>query len=488
MNRAAARSLIEVAGPRRLAEEALFCPFLQAKRAIREPVCGAPSLARNSSSGFMPESVKPDNRDDRLIGGTMKNIYRRTVMKQLAMGAFYAGLGIASLGVGSASAQQKAADTSPVRIGVLTDMSGLFADISGPGAVVAVKMAVDDFGGKVLGRPIEVISADHQNKADVGVAVAREWIDEKKVVMLADLMNSAVALGVMELAKAKDRIAIVNGASTSVITNEKCTPNSIHYTWDTYALARGTANAVVRRGKKKWAILEADYAYGHQLANDSRRFVEQVGGAVVSEIKHPINTSDFSSFLLQAQSSGADVIALANGGADTINSIKSAAEFGIGRDGKQQVVGLAINLNDTKALGLNSAQGLLLTEAFYWDRNDETRAWSKRFMEKFGKMPTSTQAGDYSSTMHYLKAVAAAGTLDAQTVMAKMREMPINDMMTKNGKLREDGRVIRDMYLAKVKSPEQSKEPWDYLDIVKTVKGEDAFRPVSESKCPLLRK
>jgi branched-chain amino acid transport system substrate-binding protein len=293
---------------------------------------------------------------------------------------------------------------------------------------------------------------------------------------------------VMELAKSKNRIAIVNGASTSVITNEKCTPNSIHYTWDTYALARGTANAVVRRGKKKWAILEADYAYGHQLANDSRRFVEQAGGTVVSEIKHPTNTSDFSSFLLQAQSSGADVIALANGGADTINSIKSAAEFGIGRSDKQQVVGLAINLNDTKALGLNAAQGLLLTEAFYWDLNDETRAWSKRFMEKFGKMPTSTQAGDYSSTMHYLKAVAAAGTLDAQTVMAKMREMPISDFFTHDGHIRIDGRMVHDMYLAEVKKPSESKGPWDFYKILETIPGDQAFRPLSESACPVVKK
>ena len=418
----------------------------------------------------------------------MKNVYRRTVMKRLATAAFYAGLGLAILAVGSVSAQQKVADTSPVRIGVLTDMSGLFADISGPGALVAVNMAVDDFGGKVLGRPIEVISADHQNKADIGVALSREWIDEKNVVMLADLMNSAVALGVMELAKSKNRIAIVNGASTSAITNEKCTPNSVHYTWDTYALARGTANGVVRRGKKKWAILEADYAYGHQLANDSRRFVEQAGGAVVSEIKHPINTSDFSSFLLQAQNSGADVIALANGGADTINSIRSAAEFGIGRSGNQQVVGLAINLNDTKALGLNAAQGLLLTEAFYWDRNDETRAWSKRFLEKFGKMPTSTQAGDYSSTMHYLKAVAAAGTLDAQTVMAKMREMPINDFFAREGHIRVDGRMVHDMYLAEVKKPSESNGPWDFYNILETIPADQAFRPLSESGCPLVKK
>ncbi|MBB1090764.1 ABC transporter substrate-binding protein [Rhodopseudomonas palustris] len=427
----------------------------------------------------------------------MMGTYRMAVIGRLTTAAFWAGLGVASLGVASlgvaslgigGAAAQQSADTSPVRIGVLTDMSGLFADISGHGAVIAVKMAVDDFGGKVLGRPIEVLSADHQNKADVGLSLARAWIDEKNVVMLADLMNSSVALGVMELTRNKDRIAIVNGASTSVITNEKCTPNSIHYTWDTYALARGTANAVVNRGKKKWALLEADFAYGHQLANDSRRFVEAAGGAVVSEIKHPINTSDFSSFLLQAQSSGADVIALANGGADTINSIKSAAEFGIGRGGKQQVVGLAINLNDTKALGLDAAQGLLLTEAFYWDRNDETRAWSKRFQEKFGKMPTSTQAGDYSSTMHYLKAVAAAGTLDAQTVMAKMRDTPVDDFFAKGGKIRIDGRMVHDMYLAEVKKPSESKGPWDFYNILATIPGDQAFRPLSESACPLVKK
>ncbi len=407
------------------------------------------------------------------------------ITRRAAALALGAALGLAGFS-GSASAQQ--ADNSPIRIGVLTDMSGLFADISGPGAVVAVNMAVEDFGGKVLGRPIEVLSADHQNKADIGLSLARGWIDEKNVVMLADLMNSSVALGVMELTKAKDRIAIVNGASTSVITNEKCTPNSIHYTWDTYALARGTANAVVSRGKKKWAILQADFAYGHQLANDSRRFVEAAGGTIVADIKHPINTSDFSSFLLQAQSSGSDVIALANGGADTINAIKSAAEFGIGRDSKQQVVGLAINLNDTKALGLQAAQGLLLTEAWYWDLNDDTRAFAKRFMDKFGKMPTSTQAGDYSSTMHYLKAVAAAGTLDAQTVMAKMREMPVDDFFAKGGRIRIDGRMVHDMYLAEVKKPADSKGPWDFYTILETIPGDKAFRPLSESACPLVKK
>jgi branched-chain amino acid transport system substrate-binding protein len=407
--------------------------------------------------------------------------FRMTGMKYLASVAVAVGVLIA----GSASAQQP--NSEPVRIGVLTDMSGVFADISGPGAVVGVKMAVEDFGGKVLGRPIEVLSADHQNKADIGAAVAREWMDEKNVVMIADLMNSSVALAVMELTKTKNRIAIVNGASTSVITNEKCTPNSIHYTWDTYALAKGTANAVVRRGGNQWALLVADYAYGHQLAQDSRRFVEQAGGKVVSEVRHPINTSDFSSFLLQAESSPANVIALANGGADTINSIKSAAEFGIGRHGKNQVVGLAINLNDTKALGLDAAQGLLLTEAFYWDRTDESRAWSQRFLQKFGKMPTSTQAGNYSSTMHYLKAVAAAGTLNAATVMAKMREMPVNDFFATNGKIRIDGRMVHDMYLAQVKKPSESTGPWDFYKILEVIPGDGSFRPLSESQCPLVK-
>ena len=395
--------------------------------------------------------------------------------------ALAAGLGWPDI----AGAQQP--DASPIRIGVLTDMTGVFSDISGPGAVTAVKMAVDDFGGKALGRPIEVLIADHQNKPDIGLNIARAWIDEKNVTMIADLMNSSVALAVMELTKTKDRIAIVNGASTSVITNEKCSPTTVHYTWDTYSLAKTTATAIVKRGGKSWALLEADYAYGHQLAMDATRFVELAGGKVDADIKHPINTSDFSSFLLQAENSNAKVIALANAGADTINSIKSAAEFGIGLKGKQQIAGLAINLNDTKALGLETAQGLLLTEAFYWDRTDEARAWSKRFFDKFGKMPTSTQAGNYSSTMHYLQAVAAAKTIETSTVMAKMREMPINDFFATNGVIRIDGRMVHDMYLAEVKKPGDSKGPWDFYNILETVPGVDAFRPLSESKCPLVK-
>jgi branched-chain amino acid transport system substrate-binding protein len=387
-----------------------------------------------------------------------------------------------------ASAQQAPADsTGPLRIGVLTDMSGVFADISGPGAVLAVKMAVEDFGGKVLGRPIEVLSADHQNKPDVGSLIARKWIDQDGVLMIQDLGSSAVALAVMNLVVDKDRIAIVNGASSSVITNQKCTPNSIHYTWDTYALAKTTAQATVKTGGDTWFLITVDYAYGHALANDTKKFVKAAGGKVLGEVQHPLNTSDFSSFLLQAQASGAKIIGLANAGSDMINAIKTAHEFGITKAG-QRLAALGYNLNDTAALGLKTAEGLTFTEAFYWDMDDKTRAWSKRFFERFGKMPTSTQAGDYSSTMHYLEAVKAAGTVDAKTVMAKMREMPIHDFFAKNGHIRIDGRMVHDMYLMQVKSPAESKYPWDFYKLLATVPGDQAFRPLSESECPLVTK
>jgi branched-chain amino acid transport system substrate-binding protein len=382
-----------------------------------------------------------------------------------------------------AAAQQKDA----IRIGVLTDMTGPFSDISGPGAVTAVALAVADFGGSVLGRRIDVLSADHQNKPDIGSAIAREWFDRERVVMVADLGSSAVALAVMDLAVANDRVAIINGASTSVITNEKCTPNSVHYTWDTYALAKTTASAVVKRGGDTWFFLTVDYAFGHALARDTSAFVKAAGGRVLGEVRHPLNTADFSSFLLQAQASGAKIIGLATAGSDLINAIKSAAEFGITRSG-QNLAALAYNLNDNVALGLQVAQGLLLTEAFYWDMNEETRAWSKRFFERFGKMPTSTQAGDYSSTIHYLKAVQAAGTTDAKAVMAKMREMPINDFFAKSGRIRIDGRMVHDMYLAQVKSPSESKGAWDFYKILATVAGDEAFRPLAESACPLVKR
>ena len=405
-------------------------------------------------------------------------------MKLAALGGALAALAIAV----PAAAQQPAVSDGRVRIGVLTDMSGVFSDISGPGAVEAIRMAVEDFGGSVLGKPVEVLIADHQNKADIAAGTARRWFDVDGVDMAADLMNSAAALAVMELAEAKDRIAIVNGASTSVITNEKCTPNSVHYTWDTYAIAKGTTQAVVKRGGDSWFLLVADYAYGHQLAQDATRFIKEGGGKVVGEVRHPINTTDFSSFLLQAQGSGAKVIGLANGGSDTINAIKTASEFGIGRSGGQSLVGLAINLNDTHALGVQAAQGLLLTEAFYWDLDEETRAWSKRFFDRFGKMPTSTQAGDYSSTIHYLRAVAAAGTDAAGPVMAKMKETPIHDFFARNGRIRADGRMVHDMYLLQVKTPAESKGPWDFYNVLATIPGEDAFRPLAESACPLVKR
>jgi branched-chain amino acid transport system substrate-binding protein len=387
-----------------------------------------------------------------------------------------------------ATAQQAASGNNDhVRIGVLTDMAGTFSDISGPGAVEAVKMAVEDFGGKSLGRPIDVLVADHQNKPDIGASIAREWFDREGVVMIQDLMNSSVALAVMNLAVANDRVAIVNGASSSSITNEKCSPNSIHYTWDTYALAKSTAQASVRRGGDTWFFVTVDYAYGRALAADTAEFVKAAGGKVLGEVRHPLNTSDFSSFLLQAQTSGTKIVGLANGGTDTINAIKTAREFGFGKSG-QQLAALALNLNDAVGLGLDAAQGLLLTEAFYWDMNDEARAWSQRFFKRVKKMPTSTQAGDYSSTMHFLKAVQAAATTEANAVMAKMRDLPIRDFFAQNGKIRIDGRMVHDMYLMQVKAPAESQGPWDLYKLLATIPGDEAFRPLSDSACPLVKK
>lgn len=393
-------------------------------------------------------------------------------------------LGLGALLVRPALAQQPGA--APVRIGVLTDMAGTFSDISGPGAVLAVKMAVEDFGGSVLGRPIEVLSADNQNKPDIGSAIARKWFDLDGVVMIQDVMNSAVALAVINIAAEKDRVAIVNGASSSVITNEKCTPNSIHYTWDTYSIAKAISQSLVKRGSDSWFYLTVDFAFGHALAHDSAEFVKEAGGQVLGEVRHPLNTQDFSSFLMQAISSRAKVIGVANAGADAINTIKGVREFRVTSSG-QQIAALSLNLNDTAALGLNTAQGLLFTEAFYWDMNEQTRAWSQRFFGRFGKMPTSTQAGDYSSTKHYLQAVKAAGTTDAKPVLAKMREMPINDFFATNGHIRADGRMVHDMYLMQVKTPAESKGPWDYYKLLATIPGNEAFLPLEKSSCRLVK-
>ena len=338
----------------------------------------------------------------------------------------------------------------------------------------------------MAGKKIEVISADHQMKPDVGVQIAREWFDTGKVDAVVDVPNSAIAIAIHNLAREKNKIALLSGPGASELTNKLCSPNTVHFTYDTYALAKVTASAIVREGGKSWFFITADYAFGHQLQADAARFIKEAGGSVIGAVRHPTNTQDFSSFVLQAQASGANVVALANAGADTQNTLKQAGEFGLSQSG-QRVAALLMFDTDVHAVGLQTAQGAYLTTASYWNMNPETRAWSKKFFERVGIMPTMIQAGVYGAVLHYLKAIEAAGSDEAGKAMAKMRELPIDDIFVKGGKLRADGRVMRDMYLARVKKPQDSKEPWDYLEIVRTVKAEDAFRPVAESECPLLK-
>ncbi|WP_375167823.1 ABC transporter substrate-binding protein [Bradyrhizobium sp. CCGB01] len=385
-----------------------------------------------------------------------------------------------------ASAQTVAVSDDVVKIGVLTDMSGQFSHESGEGAVTAIKMAVEDFGGKVLGKPIEVIVADHQNKPDTASALARKWFDVEKVDVIGNLINSSIALTVSGVAKDKNRIAIINGSGSSRLTGDACTPNSIHYSYDTYALARGTGTALAKEGKKSWYFLTADYAFGHALEADTSTVVKAMGGEVVGSTRYPPESFDQSSFLLQAQSSKAQVVALAGSGNVLVNSIKSAQEFGIQQ--RQALAGLLVWETDIKVLGLPVAQGLVLTNAFYWDRDDETRAWSKRFFDRMKVMPHMGDAGDYSSTMHYLRAVEAAGTDEAQAVMKKMREMPINDFFAKSGRIREDGRMVHDMYVYEVKKPSESKGDWDFYKLREVIPGDQAFRPLKDSACPLVKK
>jgi branched-chain amino acid transport system substrate-binding protein len=392
-----------------------------------------------------------------------------------------------ALFINDAGAQTAAISDDVVRIGVLTDMSGQFSHESGEGSVTAVKMAVEDFGGKVLGKPIEVLVADHQNKPDTASGLARKWFDVDKVDMIANLINSSIALSVSQLAKEKNRIAIISGSGASRLTNDACTPNSVHYTYDTYALARGTGSALMKAGEKSWYFLTADYAFGHALEADTSAVVKAMGGEVVGSTRYPIETFDQSSFLLQAQASKAQVVALAGSGNVLVNAIKSAQEFGIPK-GRQTLAGLLVWITDIKTLGLDAAQGLVLTNAFYWDRDDETRAWSKRFYERMKRMPHMGDAGDYSSTMHYLKAIELAGTDEAQAVMSKMRALPINDFFAKNGRIREDGRMVHDMYVYEVKKPSESKGEWDYYKLREVIPGEQAFRPLKDSVCPLVKK
>jgi branched-chain amino acid transport system substrate-binding protein len=374
-----------------------------------------------------------------------------------------------------------------VRIGVLTDLSSWGRDNSGPGSVEAARMAVEEFGPTVLGKPIEIVSADHQMKTDVGTQIVRDWFDNGKVDAVADIPNPGVAIAVHNMVRERNKIALLSGPGASSLTNELCSPNTVHFTYDTYALSKVTADAVIKEGGKSWFFVTADYAFGHQLEADATHFIKERGGTVLGSVRHPTNTADFSSFALQAQSSKADVVAFANAGQDTDNAIKQSGEFGLVQGG-QKLVGLLMFDTDVHAIGLQSAQGTYMTTASYWNMDDNTRAWSRKFYERVKVMPTMIHTGVYGSVLHYLKAIRAAGTDDPAKVRAKMRELPIEDVFVHGGRLREDGRVIRDMYLAKVKTPAQSKEPWDYLEIVKTVKGEDAFRPVAESTCPLLQK
>jgi branched-chain amino acid transport system substrate-binding protein len=374
-----------------------------------------------------------------------------------------------------------------VKIGVLTDKSGLYADVAGEGAVVAAQMAVEEFGGKAAGKPVQVISADHQNKADISSNIARQWFDTDGVDAIADLVTSSTALAVQEVARDKGKVTLVSGAATSRLTGDACSPTGFHWAYDTYALAVGTGRAVVRNGGKSWFFITADYAFGHSLEADVTREVKALGGEIKGSVRHPLNSSDFSSYLLQAQGSGAQVIGLANAGTDTTNSIKQAAEFGITQAG-QSLAGLLLFISDVDALGLQTAQGLVLTTGFYWDLDDETRAWSAKYEQKTGKKPTMVQAGVYSSVLHYLKAIDAAGTDDGLKVANKMKELPVKDMFARNAKLLPNGRLAHDMYLARVKQPSQSKGRWDYYDIVTTIPAAEAYQKPEESGCPFTKK
>jgi branched-chain amino acid transport system substrate-binding protein len=371
-----------------------------------------------------------------------------------------------------------------VKIGVLNDQSGLYADLGGPGSVVAAKMAVEDFGGTVLGKPIEIVYADHQNKSDVGAAIAREWFEVGKVDMVIGFDHSAVALAVEQLAAEKNRIAIAAAVGSTAFTGKSCTPTEASWIYDSYALTTSLAKAIVAEGRDTWFFITVDYAFGHSLEADATAAVKAAGGKVLGSVRHPLNTADFSSYLLQAQASGAKVVAFANGGGDMVNATKQANEFGLTKN--QTIVSLLVFISDVHSMSLQSAQGLKFVTAFYWDRNEETRAWSKRFFERQGRMPTMGQAAVYSAVRHYLLAIAAAGTDEAKAVMAKMREIPVNDFYARNGHLREDGRMVHDMYFAEVKKPSESSKPWDYDKILAVIPGDQAFRPLAESGCPLV--
>jgi branched-chain amino acid transport system substrate-binding protein len=406
----------------------------------------------------------------------MTRIYR-------PLGALAATL-VLLLDVGSPARAQVSDDV--VRIGMLEDMSSLYSETTGPGSVHAARMAVADFGGKVLGKPVEILVADHQNKADVGSSIARGWIDNDAVDVIVDVPTSSVALAVQYITKERNRVLLASGPAISDLTGSACSPTGIHWTYDTYALSHGPSEALVKQGLDTWFFIAGDYAAAHVLQSEATRAIERAGGKVIGGVRAPFGNSDFSSFLIQAQASKARVVGLANAGGDTVTAIKQAWEFGLPQAG-QKLFGFLLTVLDVHAIGLATAQDMLLTNAFYWDRTDETRAWSKRFFEDQKRMPTMYQAGVYSAVLHYLKAVEATGTDEARAVVAKMREMPVHDFFAPDGRVREDGRMVHDMYLMRVKKPSESTGEWDLYEPLATIPGERAFRPMSEGGCPFVK-
>ena len=386
---------------------------------------------------------------------------------------------IFSLGISGANAQ---ISDDVVKIGVMNDQSGLYADLGGPGSVTAARMAVEDAGGTVLGKPIEVVFADHQNKADIGVAVARRWFENEHVDMAIGFDNSSVALAVEQLAAEQNKIAIAGAVGSTAFTGKNCTANEASWLYDSYALTTSLAKSIVAEGRDTWFFITVDYAFGHSMEADATAAVEVAGGKVLGSVRHPLNTSDFSSYLLQAQASGAKVVAFANGGGDMVNAVKQANEFGLTK--KQSMVALLVFISDVHSMQLQAAQGLKFVTGFYWDRDDETRAWSKRFFDRQGRIPTMAQATIYSAVRHYIASIAAAGTDEAKAVLAKMRTLPVD--FARNGHLREDGRLVHDMLFAQVKTPAESKGPWDYYKILGVIPGDQAFRPLADGGCPLV--
>jgi branched-chain amino acid transport system substrate-binding protein len=390
------------------------------------------------------------------------------------------------LGLACAGTARAQISDDVVKLGVLTDMNSLYSDATGTGSLIAAQMAAEDFGGKVKGKPIEVIGADHQNKPDIGSNIARQWYDTGKVDAIVDVPTSSIALAVQQITKEKNKVFLMSGPGASDLTGPACSPNGIHWTYDTYALSQVGGKAMVARGEDTWFFITADYAFGHALERDAADVVRANKGKVLGAVRAPLNTNDFSSFLLQAQASRAKVIGLANAGGDTQNAIKQAAEFGLQKNG-QKLVALLFQITDAHSLGLETAQGMILTEGFYWDMDEASRAFSKRFLERAGHMPTMIQAGIYSAVAHYLKAIDAAGTDEAKAVIARMKATPINDFFAKNGHIREDGRMVHDMYLVQVKAPSESKSEWDLYKILATIPGEQAYRPLAAGGCPLVK-